>query len=192
MSIYLSRLIQKNTGSNLRNVTTKYLSWGHAIASQLGWGQDSDWVTPEGIFSSVEAILCFGSLSCCITQLLLSFKLSDRQPVLLKNVLINLGIIFSVDYSKLSGPWGTKAAPNMMLPSTYFTVRLRFWCWCAVSFFLHTYELCVPSQQLNFSLIGPQNILPVVLWNIQILFCKLQMCSNVLLDSSGFFRGVLP
>uniref|UniRef100_A0A674EC98 Proenkephalin-A-like n=1 Tax=Salmo trutta TaxID=8032 RepID=A0A674EC98_SALTR len=36
--------------------------------------------------------------------------------------------------------------------------------------------LCVPYKQLNFSLICPQNILPVALWNIQVLFCELQTC----------------
>ena len=58
-------------------------------------------------------------------------------------------------------------------------------------FFLHT-VLCVPSKQLNCSFIWPQNILPVALWKIQVLFCEIQMCSNVFLDSSGFFRSVLP
>ena len=38
--------------------------------------------------------------------------------------------------------------------------------------------LCVPINQLNCSFIRPQNILPEALWNIQMLFCELQMCSN--------------
>jgi hypothetical protein len=78
----------------------------------------------------------------------------------------------------------------MMLPPPYFTVGIRCWCWCSEPFF--STVLCVPPKQLNFSFIGPQDILLLALWNIQLLFCELQMCSNVVLDSSGFFCGVLP
>jgi hypothetical protein len=52
------------------------------------------------------------------------------------------------------------------------------------AFFSPHIVLCVPSKQLNFSLICPQNICPEVLWNIQVLFCELQTCSNVFLASS--------
>ena len=41
------------------------------------------------------------------------------------------------------------------------------------AFFSPQMVLCVPSKQLNFSLICPQNILQVALWNIQVHFCKL-------------------
>ena len=47
------------------------------------------------------------------------------------------------------------------------------------AFFSPHLVLCVPSKQLNFSFIYPQNILPVALWNIQMHFRKLQTCSNV-------------
>ena len=56
------------------------------------------------------------------------------------------------------------------------------------AFFSPHIVLCVPSKQLNCSFICPQNIFPVALWNIHVHFCKLQF----FLDSSGFFRGVLP
>ena len=36
------------------------------------------------------------------------------------------------------------------------------------------------SKQFNLSLICPQNILPVPLWSVNVLFRKLQACSNVL------------
>lgn len=53
--------------------------------------------------------------------------------------------------------------------------------------------LFVPSKQLNFGFICPQNISPVMPWDIQVLFCKLQMGSNsIFLGSSGFLRGVRP
>ena len=60
------------------------------------------------------------------------------------------------------------------------------------AFFSPQIVLCVPSKQHNFSFICPKNILPVALWNIQVLFCELQTCSNVFLDSHGFFHDVLP
>lgn len=48
----------------------------------------------------------------------------------------------------------------------------------------------------NNSILGldsmcPQSILPVVLWNIQVVFCKLQTCSNFILDS-GVFLFLFP
>ena len=39
------------------DVWCELLSRGHTTASQSVWGEDSDWATPEGLFSSVEAIL---------------------------------------------------------------------------------------------------------------------------------------
>jgi hypothetical protein len=60
------------------------------------------------------------------------------------------------------------------------------------AFFSPHIVLCVPFKQLNFSLICPQNILPVALWNIQVLFANFKRAAMFLLDSSGFFRGVLP
>ncbi len=34
-----------------------WLSWGHVKTSHSDWGQDSNWATSGGVFSSVEAIL---------------------------------------------------------------------------------------------------------------------------------------
>ena len=56
--------------SNVLGMSGVNCSGGHATASQLGWGQDSDWPTPEGVFSSVEAIL-----------LLIYFCVLGRCPV---------------------------------------------------------------------------------------------------------------
>ena len=146
------------------DVWCELLTWGHATASQLDWGQNSR----RHIFicwshSVVDLLQCFGSLSCCITQLLLSFNWGTEPDILLQKVLINLGIHFSVDDSKLSWPWGSKTAKTMMLPPPYFTVGMRFWCWCAVPFFSPHIVLCVPSKQLKCRLICPQNILPEAL-----------------------------
>ena len=87
--------------------------------------------------------------------------------ILLQNVLINLGIHFSVGDSKLSRPWGSKAAPNHDAPSTilYSWEEVLMLVCCA--FFSPHIVLCVPSKQLNCSFVCAQNILPVALWNIQ-------------------------
>ena len=52
------------------DVWCELLSWCHTTASQSGWGQDSDWATPECVFSSVEAIL-----------LLIYFRVFCHRPV---------------------------------------------------------------------------------------------------------------
>lgn len=53
-------------------------------------------------------LLCFRSLSCCITHLLLSFTLLNRWPqVLLHTVLINWGIHSTVNEINQSKPWSS-------------------------------------------------------------------------------------
>lgn len=64
---------------------------------------------------------------------------------------------FSADDRNLSRPRGSKAAPN----------HLMLVC-CDFYFFYPHIALCVPSKQLNFGFICPQNMLPVVLGNIQV------------------------
>jgi hypothetical protein len=99
-------------------------SQGHATASQSGWGQDSDWATPEPYFLLLKPLFCLFTSVFWVVVLLhhptsVELQLADREPyVLLQNV---LGTRFSVDDS-------------------------------------------------NFSIICPQNILPVAMWNIQMLF----------------------
>ncbi|KAF7644171.1 hypothetical protein LDENG_00226480, partial [Lucifuga dentata] len=39
--------------------------------------------------------------------------------------------------------------------------------------------LRVLPEQFNLSFISPQNIFPVVLWSVKVLFGKLQVCSDV-------------
>jgi hypothetical protein len=78
------------------DVWCEQLSWGHSTASQLGWGQDSDRATPEGVFSSVHAILlliyfCALGRCRCITQLLLSINWqTDKYNVRLSTFYLTL------------------------------------------------------------------------------------------------------
>lgn len=62
--------------------------------------------------------------------------------------------------------------------------------WYAVLFL--KVVLRVLSKQSNFSFIIPKNIFPVELCSVKVVFGKLQMRSNVFLESSGFLCGVLP
>ena len=78
-----------------------------------------------------------------------------------------------------------------MLPRPYFTVGMRFWCWCVVFFSPHM-VLCVPSKQLNCSFICPHNILPAALEHPGVFSANFRRAVMFLLDSSGFFHGVLP
>jgi hypothetical protein len=87
-------------------------------------------------------------------------QLEDRSPyILLQKVLINLGNHFAINDSKLSRPCGSKSDPNHDAPSTI----LYSWDEVCCAFFSPHIILCVPSKQPNFSLICPQNILPVAL-----------------------------
>jgi hypothetical protein len=68
------------------DVWCELLSSGHATASQSGWGQDSDRATPEGVFSSVEAILLliyfgFGFTSVFWVDVLLYHRTSNWASI---------------------------------------------------------------------------------------------------------------
>ena len=84
---------------------------------QLWWGHSTFFFS-----HSVEALLpCFGSLSCCITQLVLSFSLETANLILSsrREALINLGIYFPLEEGERSRPRGCKvAATNHDVPST--------------------------------------------------------------------------
>lgn len=65
-------------------------------------------------FFLADLLVCFGSVSCCITQPLLNFRSwtaapTETSPV--KYLAILLNSLFS--YCKASRPWGSKAAPKM-------------------------------------------------------------------------------
>ena len=167
--------------SNILGMSGVNYSRGLGTAYQSGWGQDSDWATPEGVFSSVEAIL-----------LLIYFCVLGRCPVaspnlycvsigeliaynLLQNILINLGINFSVEDSMLSRPWGSKGAPNHDAPSTIL------YSWDEVfldssGFFCGVF----PWTLFLFS------VLRIVDSSTEMLACSRDFCKS-LADSLGFF-----
>ena len=67
--------------------------------------------------AAVDLLLCFASFSSCITYPLLELQLvTDGLNFSCNNILINLGINFSIDDSNLSRPWGGQAAPNHYAP----------------------------------------------------------------------------
>ncbi len=130
-----------------------WLSWGHAKTSLSDWGQVSDWATSGALFScwshsAVDFLPCFGSLCCCITQVLLSFKLRTDGVILswwTGNYLINL-----VNDNKLSGTFGNKAAPNLVIHIIFplctlnvYTVGSINICKCIVVCVLLVWAHCV-------------------------------------------------
>lgn len=85
---------------------------------------------------------------------------------------------------ELSGPEAVKQPQIMMLPLLYFTTGMMLSCYLV---------LCVLPEQFNFSLISPQDVFPVALWSVKVLFGKVQVRSNgFFLESSSFLHGFLP
>lgn len=130
--------------------------------------------------SVVNLLRCFGSLSCCITHPLSSFNwrkdgLNLSRKMSLTKRKRNLA-------SSFFRPWW-HSVQRQLAEAPLFTVGMRFWCAAPPP--------CCPSKQLN-GFICMLNILLLGLGNIQVLFCKLQAIGNLFLDSSSFFRGVLP
>ena len=95
----------------------------------------------EDVFSSVEAILLLiyfcvlGLLSCCITQLLLSFNW--RTDSLTFSWKKTWEFIFPSMIASCPGPEAAKQLQTMMLPSPYFTVDEVLMLVC---FFLSTHS----------------------------------------------------
>lgn len=105
----------------------------------------------------------------------------SHRDVILYDILINLGIHFLLLNGKLSrpGPNAAKQLQIMMLPRPYLMIS----CWYVSLFLSHTRIL---PKQFYLCFICPQDIFPVVLWSVRVVFSKLQPCCN------SFLCGVLP
>ena len=108
--------------------------------------------------------MCFGSLSCCRTQVRFSLRSRNRWPdILLQDFLAVSRIHGSSYHSKSSRSWSSKTAPD------HRTTTTIFYCWYNVLFL----KCCVtltpdvmgqtPSKKLNFCLISPLSTFPKVL-----------------------------
>lgn len=84
------------------------------------------------------------------------------------------------------GPVVAEQAQFMTTPP-YLTVGTgmrRFW-WCAVSFwFSPKMALCLMTKHLNLDLFSPKDIVPDLLWFVQIRFCKPKSCCHNLFGKS--------
>lgn len=90
------------------------------------------------------------------------------------------------------GPEAAKQPQTMMLPSPCFTVGMRYWCWWAVPFFLHTW-CCVFLPNSSTFVSSVHNIFYQKFCGLsKCLFANIKCAAMVYLDSSGFLCGVLP
>lgn len=174
-------LYKTNSGHQI--IWSELLYWGHAATSVIFFFCWS--------FSVVDSLL-FEPLAYCPSA---DVQLADRwSSVFPAKCLDKIGNSFFQSMTAIGpGPWGTKAAPTHDGPPPYFMAGMKFQCcWCVVQIFLSPYRtLCVPSEQIYSHFICPQTILQAVLWNIQVLFCKLVCEIMFILESSGIDHGVL-
>ena len=123
----------------------------------------------------------------------LEFEGTNWWPdVLLQDLLVNSRIHFSVNHSKLSWSWGSKAAPDHHAATT------MLYCWHHVLFikrcaiFMPDVTGCTPSKKFNFWLISPQNVSPKVMRIFKMLFGKCETSLCVLLWQQWFSPGNSP
>ena len=123
------------------------------------------------IHSFVARAVCLGSLSCWKTQPRFIFNvLADGRRFSLKISWYMAPFILSFTRISRPGPFAEKQPQSMMFPPPCFTVGMVFFG-CNSAFFL------LQTQQVEFlpkSYIWPYDILPVLLWIIQMLSSKFQ------------------
>ncbi len=117
--------------------------------------------------------MCFGSLSCCVTQVRLSLRSQTNGRTFSFRIFWQR-VEFMVPLITASHP-GPGPGPD------HHTTTTMFDCWYDVLFM----KCCVgftpdvtghaPSKKFNFCLISPQNICPKVLGIIKIFFGKCEM-----------------
>ena len=137
--------------------------------------------------SEVDLLVCFESLSCCITQLRLSFRSqTDDRTFSFRIFLVESRIHGSINYGKSPRSWSSKAAPD------HHTTTTVFYYWydvliveCCVSF---TPDGTGPMsfKKFYFWLISPQNLIPKVLGVIKMFFGKCEMSLCVLFGQQWF------
>jgi len=84
------------------------------------------------------------------------------------------------------GPVAAKQAQIITPPPQRLTVCL---CWYAVFGFCPNVALCIMAKHLYFCLVCLKNIIPEVLWFVQMQLCKPQPCCHVLFRDKKLSPG---
>ena len=109
-----------------------------------------------------------------------SFSCQTDGLTLDSRILWNTGKFIVAMTAKCPGPVITKQAQIINLSSQCLTAGMRCFCWYAGFGFF--------AKHLHFGLFCPNNIVPGVLWFVQMQLCKLKLCCHVLfLERKGFF-----
>ncbi len=120
--------------------------------------------------------MSFRSLSCCITQVLLSLKSQTWLDILLQDFLYM--IHGPINYGNSSRSSNCKAAPGHHNTTTIFDCcyDVLFIKYCVG--FIPDVMGHAHSKKFNFCLISPQNIFPKALEIIKMIFvkCKTSLC----------------
>ncbi|CDQ82202.1 unnamed protein product, partial [Oncorhynchus mykiss] len=118
--------------------------------------------------SLVALAVCFGSLSCWKTQPRPIFNaLTEGRRLLAK---ISRYIHPPLNTCSRPVPFAEKHPQRMMFPPPCFTVGMMFLGLYSSFFFLQTRR----TKKLYFCLIRPHDLLPFLLWIIQMVIAKLQ------------------
>lgn len=127
------------------------LSWGHAHTFQSVSGQDWLERSSRRIFfcsrSVVDLLLRFGSLSCCIIQLLLCFNLrtDGHPPAKCPNKLGNL--FFCQWWQALRAPRRHSSSKPRCLLHHSLQITDEGWCWCAVLLSTYVFYSILTTQE---------------------------------------------
>ena len=97
---------------------------------------------------------------------------------------MNLGIHPPWMMVTCPGSESEKQLPNPDAPSIVVHQRRDVSMLLCSTFFTAYVLLCFPPRQFNLRSIGPQNVVPAVLWSVMVNFGKPQACGDV-----SFFQG---
>lgn len=134
-------------------VMPQHFSWVK-VRTQTWPHQNMNFLLFQPFFSWLTCVLL--SLSCCITQTPLSLR-SWTVALIFSCKMSSYSFEF-IDLSVIVRCPGLQAAKQfqtMMPPAPFFTIGMRFWCWCAVlSFFPKNIALYFFAIEVWFTLIN--------------------------------------
>ena len=106
--------------------------------------------------SEVDLLVCFGSLSCCITQVCMSLRSrTDGWTLSFRIFRLESRIHGSINYGKSSRSWSSKAAPHhhtntTMVDCQYYVLFLK----CCVSFAPKSSTFVSSFHRISYNSLG--------------------------------------